>query len=107
MNHSRTHLSSDITIILYRLHHGFLEKSYFLGVFFFLLIGRKTAICNAICFATVRGTNLSEQLTFVSGEKLLLRVFSEVDLQLGDKNPMAPSYFHGGTAGKCLLFGFV
>jgi len=55
----------------------------------------------------VRGTNLSEQLTFVSGEKLLLRVFSEVDLQLGDKNPMAPSYFHGGTAGKCLLFGFV
>lgn len=34
---------------------------------------------STICANFPAGTNLAEQLSFVSGEKLLLRVFSEVD----------------------------
>ena len=41
------------------------------------------------------GTNLAEQLSFVSGEKLLLRVFSEVDSEI------FATFFFGSFAEFC------
>ena len=78
MNNSRIHLSCNLCIILYRLHHGMFEKRP---------------------FAMLRGTNLTEQLTFVSGEKLLLRVFSEVPAVGSDGTN--GTIFNGGIGGRC------
>ena len=62
--------SFDVVVTI----HGFLEKSVFGSVSF---SSPENGHVQRPVFATP-GTNLTEQLTFVSGEKLLLRVFSEV-----------------------------